>query len=260
MSQASVEIKTSNHVKKCSVTDEDRAFYKENGYLIIRNVLSEKECDDYIEEAHRVCKGTLQEPNIYRKSDKFLEMLRDQRIMDYADSLLEWKMIPIGDIFFFAKSQDGDEEGSSPHQDNYFQKAEWGAFVACGVYLNEANSENGSLIVYPGTHLLGDAKCKPMPNFEYGKNGEVLKANPIGNNCEIPDGYKEKQLEMQKGDIVIFHGHIIHRAPKNKSKKHDYRHVNYLKLIKNGKGFWPGWSERRVLIERLDFNNDFKIV
>ena len=95
MSQASVDIKTSNHVKKCSVTDEDRAFYKENGYLIIRNVLSEKECDDYIEEAHRVCKGTLQEPNIYRKSDKFLEMLRDQRIMDYADSLLEWKMIPI---------------------------------------------------------------------------------------------------------------------------------------------------------------------
>ena len=78
--------------------------------------------------------------------------------MDYADSLLEWRMIPIGDIFFFAKStDDGQEEGSSPHQDNYFQKAEWGAFVACGVYLDKANSDNGSLIVYPGTHWLGDA-------------------------------------------------------------------------------------------------------
>ena len=118
---------TENHKqqKKCTVSDKERAFYKKNGYLIIRNVLSENECDEYISEAHRVSKGTLQEPNIYRKSDKFLEMLRDQRIMDYADSLLEWRMIPIGDIFFFAKStDDGQEEGSSPHQDNYFQKAE----------------------------------------------------------------------------------------------------------------------------------------
>ena len=41
------------------------------------------------------------------------------------------------------------------------------------------------LIVYPGTHWLGDAKCDPVPNFQYGKSGEVLRANPIGNNCEI---------------------------------------------------------------------------
>ena len=111
-----------NEGKKCQVSDQDRAFYKKNGYLIIRNVLTEKECIEYIEEAHRVSKGTVQEPNLYRKSDKFLEMARDQRIMDYADSLLEWRMIPIGDIFFFAKSSEDGKEGSSPHQDNSFQK------------------------------------------------------------------------------------------------------------------------------------------
>jgi ectoine hydroxylase-related dioxygenase (phytanoyl-CoA dioxygenase family) len=259
MNQAAIQ--NLDNSKNCSVSDKDRAFYKKNGYLIIRNVLSENECLEYIKEAHRVSKGTLQEPNIYRKSEKFLEMLTDQRIMDYVDSLLEWRMIPIGDIFFFAKSSDGgQEEGSSAHQDNYFQKAEWGAFVACGVYLDKANLDNGSLIVYPGTHWLGDAKCEPAPNFKYGKNGEVLKANPIGNNCEIPAGYEEYQIDMNRGDIIIFHGHLIHKAPKNKSKKSEYRHVNYLKLIKNGKGFWPGWSERRVLIERKDFNEEFRIV
>ena len=88
----------------------------------------------------------------------------------------------------------------------------------------------------------------------------VLKANPIGNNCEIPPGYEEYQIDMNRGDIIIFHGHLIHKAPKNRSKTSEYRHVNYLKLIKNGKGFWPGWSERRVLVERLDFNEKFKIV
>jgi len=247
--------------KKLEVSDRDRAFYKKNGYLIIRNVLGEKECEEYIEEAHRLSKGTVQEQNLYRRSKKFLEMVRDQRIMDYADSLLEWRMIPIGDIFFFAKSSgDGGEEGSSPHQDNAYQKAEWGAFVACGIYLDKANYDNGSLIVYPGTHWLGDAKYNPTPNFEYGPNGEVLKSNKIGNDCEIPPGYEEYQIDMNRGDIIFFHGHLIHKAPKNRSKTCKYRHVNYIKLIKNGKGFWPGWSERRALIDRLDFNQDFKIL
>ncbi|MDC1006927.1 hypothetical protein OAP84_02700 [Candidatus Pelagibacter sp.] len=57
--------------------------------MIIRNVLGKKECEEYIEEAQRLSKATVQEQNLYRKSKKFLEMVRDQRIMDYADSLLE---------------------------------------------------------------------------------------------------------------------------------------------------------------------------
>ena len=72
-----------------------------------------------------------------------------------------------------------------------------GAFVACGIYLDKANSDNGSLIVYPGTHWLGDTKYNPNPNFEYGPNSEVLKSNKIGNDCEIPPGYEEYQIDMR---------------------------------------------------------------
>ena len=115
---------------------EIELFIKKNGYFIIRNVLGEKECEEYIEEAHRLSKGTVQEQNLYRRSKKFLEMVRDQRIMDYADSLLEWRMIPIGDIFFFAKSSsNGSEEGSSPHQDNAYQKVEWGELLLLVEYI-----------------------------------------------------------------------------------------------------------------------------
>ena len=91
-----------------------------------------------------------------------------------------------------------------------------GAFVACGIYLDKANSDNGSLIVYPGTHWLGDTKYNPNPNFEYGPNSEVLKSNKIGNDCEIPPGYEEYQIDMKRGDIIFFHGHLIYKAPKNR--------------------------------------------
>ena len=37
-----------------------------------------------------------------------------------------------------------------------------------------------------------------------------------------------------------------------RKKEYKYRHVCYAKYIKNGHAFWPGWTEKRTLIERLD--------
>ena len=82
--------------------DKDRQFYNKNGYVVFRSVLTEKECDVYIKESHRVCKKNLTvTSNIYRKSKKFENLLRHKKILSLADSLLKWRVIPIGDIFFF---------------------------------------------------------------------------------------------------------------------------------------------------------------
>ena len=63
--------------KNQKLVKEIELFIKKNGYFIIRNVLGEKECEEYIEEAHRLSKGTVQEQNLYRRFKKFLEMVRD---------------------------------------------------------------------------------------------------------------------------------------------------------------------------------------
>ena len=73
-----------------------------------------------------------------------------------------------------------------------------------------------------------------------------------------PKKFKNKEtiVEFKKGDIFFFHGHLIHYAKKNISKKKlKFRRVIYLKLIKNGYAFWPGWSEKRTLIDRDDFKS-----
>ena len=236
--------------------NSDRNFYKKNGYFIARSVLSKKECDIYIKEAHKVCKIETVSSNIYRKSKKFLSLLRDKRILSIADSLLEWRVIPIGDIFFFSNSKSNKESGSVPHQDNYGQRAQYGAFMAIGLYLDEAIEDNGALRVYPGSHKLGELKSDPKPNWVYDKRGKVIKANAIGNNTIIPKNFrnKEKIVELGRGDLLFFHGHLIHYAKKNMSETRKYRRAVYLKYIKNGYAFWPGWTERRELIERGDFN------
>lgn len=232
----------------------DRNFFKKNGYIIFKSVLNPQECDLYIKAAHRAVTKITVTPNLYRKSKKILELLQNPKILNLADTLLGWRMIPIGDIFFFSKAQNKLESGSVPHQDSYGQRAEYGAFMACGVALDNATEENGALRIYPGTHKLGDLRSNPKKNFEIDAKGNIIKALPIGNNCIIPKGYKEKIVELNKGDILFFHAHVVHYAKKNVSKKKEYkyRRICYVKYIKNGYAFWPGWTEKRTLIERLD--------
>lgn len=244
-------------MKKIHSSEKDRKFYNKNGYIVFRSVLTEKECDVYIKESHRVCKNKITvTSNIYRKSKKFENLLRHKKILSLADSLLEWRVIPIGDIYFFGKSGNNKESGSVPHQDNYAQRAEYGAYMACGVYFDEALEDNGALRVYPGSHKLGEIKSNPKPNWVYNKKGQIIKANPIGNNTVIPKKFrnKEKIVELGRGDLLFFHAHLIHYAKKNNSKFREYRRACYLKYIKNGYAFWPGWTERRVLIDRKDIN------
>jgi len=244
-------------MKKQFSTEEDRKFYKKNGYIVFRSVLTQKECDQYIKESHKVCKNNLTvTSNIYRKSKKFENLLKHKKILSLADTLLKWRVIPIGDIFFFGKSKNKKESGSVPHQDNYAQRAEYGAFMACGVYFDEAIEDNGALRVYPGSHKLGEIKSDPKPNWVYDKKGKIIKANPIGNNTIIPKKFKKKEkiVELGRGDILFFHAHLIHYAKKNNSNTRKFRRACYLKYIKNGYAFWPGWTERRVLIERGDFD------
>ena len=244
-------------MKDFTCDKKDRSFYNKNGYLIVRSVLSPKECNELSNEAHKICDIETVTSNLYRKSKKFLNVLRDKRILSLADSLLQWRVIPIGDIFFFAKSKNPKEAGSVPHQDNYAQRAEYGAFMAAGLYLDDALEDNGALRVYPGSHKLGEVKSKPKPNWVYDKRGKIIKANPIGNNCVIPRKFKNKEkiIELYKGDILFFHAHLIHYAKKNVSMTRKYRRGVYLKYIKNGFAFWHGWTERRELIERGDFNH-----
>ena len=45
---------------------------------------------------------------------------------------------------------------------------------------------------------------------------------------------------------------IMQKKMFRKKKEYKYRHVCYAKYIKNGHAFWPGWTEKRTLIERLD--------
>jgi phytanoyl-CoA hydroxylase len=233
-----------------SIQDSHRKFYNEQGYLVVENFLPHQTCDELVEEADRAAAGTYTNLlNLHDRSEKFYSLLTNREILAIADSLIESRMIPVSSIFFFCKPGNPLEQGSHFHQDNYAPKAPYGSYLTCGVALEDASPENGSIVVFPGTHKLGDLPCIPSKNFEQDEAGRIQKAYPIGNEVQVPPDARKIQLTYPKGSLVLIHGHTIHGAPANPSTTR-WRRKIYLNYIKDGSPFWPGWVAKRRLIER----------
>ena len=126
-----------------------------------------------------------------------------------------------------------------------------GSYFNLALALDDADETNGSLIVVPGSHKLGDLPCNPKANFSVDEQGRLYNSSPIGNNCELPKNLPVVQLKYSRGDVLCLHGHTVHKAIKN-SHPTKWRRTVYFVYINDGDPFWPGWTAKRELLERYD--------
>lgn len=233
------------------LTESQKDFYRKNGFLHIEQFFDPARCEALARDADAAAGDRFTVRLDMHKRPDFHKLHTDKRLLEVIDALHETRMIPIGSVFFYCKPGNPLENGSVWHQDNYAPKSPVGSYLVVGVPLDDADEENGSLIVVPGTHLLGDVPHVPKKNLEYDENGQVKYAYPIGDICEVPEGYAPVQLRYRRGDLLLMHGHTIHRAEKNPHPTR-WRRTIYMHYIKDGHPFWPGWNARRELIERGD--------
>lgn len=233
-----------------SATPKQSDFYFENGYLIIENCFSEEFCNGIIEIYDKAaCGRYVNIVNLDRKVPAVYDLMMDLGILKLVDSLQSARMIPLATNYFFCKPANALEAGSNLHQDNLYPKSPYGSYIAVGVALDDADECNGALIVYPGTHKLGEVPSHSSENFQIDKSGKIASANPIGNAVVLPEDSVSTQLSYAKGSLVILHGHLIHGATKNSSESR-WRRTLYINYIKDGDPFWPGWTAKRRLNDR----------
>jgi len=101
-----------------------------------------------------------------------------------------------------------------PHQDQwYFPWSSADQTVCAWTAMQVINKENGCLFVQPGTHK------GPLLLHEYPNDGVVNKAyHGIQNMSSEKHGDQMLHLEMEPGDCVFFHPHLIHGSGRNNSK------------------------------------------
>tara|TARA_R100000008_G_C3585995_1_gene172349 strand:- start:1965 stop:2729 length:765 start_codon:yes stop_codon:yes gene_type:complete len=244
--------KVKTHMDSYPLSKEQIDFYDENGYLLIKNVfpkedidLFRKDMDDYADDHFTNKLDSHYYNNIKR-------IHRGKKLCDIGDAILRDRAIPIGSIAFYCKPNNPLELGSTWHQDNYAGKSPDGNnYLNLAVAIDDADESNGSLLVVPGSHKLGDLPCNPKPNFDYDEEGRMYQSAMIGNDCELPEDLPVVQLEYKSGDVMVVNGLIVHKANRNNHPT-KWRRTMYFVYIKDNEAFWPGWTAKRELLERYD--------
>ncbi|RNA02638.1 phytanoyl- peroxisomal [Brachionus plicatilis] len=226
-------------VPEGKLTQEQRDFYEKNGYIVVKNLISEEKLEKYKQRFQEICAKKIQVPGMTVMKDvaiaksEFLEGEKAiTKIQDfcYDDELFEYCSLP--EVIEYVKSflgnnvmamhtmlinkppDPGTLTSRHPlHQDLYyfpFRPAE--RIVCAWTAMETINRQNGCLVVIPGSHK-GEFLMHDYPKWEGGVNKMYYGIQDID-----LDKANLVHLPMEKGDTVFFHPILIHGSGANRTR------------------------------------------
>ncbi|MET7283142.1 phytanoyl-CoA dioxygenase family protein [Kribbella sp. NPDC005582] len=132
-----------------------------------------------------------------------LDLMLDSRILDVVSALIG-PPLAAQSMFYFKPPG---ARGQALHQDNMFLRADPETCLAAWIAIDDVDAENGGLAVVPGSHRTELVCPEPADLTESFTNAEV----------PIPDGLHKVQTKMKAGDVLFFHGSVVHGSRPNSS-------------------------------------------
>jgi phytanoyl-CoA hydroxylase len=127
----------------------------------------------------------------------------DPRILDVITELIG-PALAAQSMFYFKPPS---ARGQALHQDNFFLQAHPETCIAAWIAVDDCDAENGGLEVVPGSHK-HDLTCPEEADMTRSfTRGEVA----------VPAGLRRVQTEMKAGDVLFFHGSLVHGSQPNTS-------------------------------------------
>ncbi|KAL0819982.1 hypothetical protein ABMA28_007979 [Loxostege sticticalis] len=214
------------------LTAEQKLFYKENGYIVLKKLMSDEDISmiskDYDELFKRKNQEKMESSWVGsdendRKSDSSLTVkgvhnlqyhsaafnlfLFNKNLLDALEDVMETKNIVLHHTKAHLKPP---EKGAAypMHQDYHYFPYEKDSMVAAFLHLDAADPENGGLFVYPGSHILGPLEDQGAKegNFHYVDQTKF----PLENATPVI---------AEKGDIVVFSYLLVHGSSVNNSTR-----------------------------------------
>lgn len=139
---------------------------------------------------------------MHRWDDVSLRWLLDVRLRDALTGLLGAEPFAVQTMLYFKPPG---ARGQAVHQDNFFLKAEPGTCVAAWMALDRADTENGCLLVVPGSHKW------PMLCTETAD----VKISFTDIQVPVPDQWVTVPVVLEPGDVLLFHGALVHGSAPN---------------------------------------------
>ena len=220
-----------------TLTAQELDQYKEQGYLLIEKFFSQEELAPLMERCLAIVRGECDIPedmlvmkdvmvvkgvadpkevemgvakiqDFHNDPVLFEKYSKHPRLLDLIESLLGPDLEVIHTMLI---NKPPGVDGRHPfHQDLLyfpFRPADW--IVATSTALEEVTRENGCLEIFPGSHK-GDLMEHGNPDWEY------LNVGYFGVK-ELDTKEERVYLEMNAGDIVLFHPLLLHGAGRNET-------------------------------------------
>ncbi|XP_048862534.1 phytanoyl-CoA dioxygenase, peroxisomal [Brienomyrus brachyistius] len=220
------------------LTPEQRIFYEENGFLLIKNLVSAEDIEKFRTEFERICRREVYIPGLIIMRDVAIaksEFVPDQKavsklqdfqedpelfrycslpqILKYVECFTGPNIMAMHTMLINKPPDAGKKTSRHPlHQDlHYFPFRPADRIVCAWTAMEHIHQRNGCLVVLPGTHC-GTLKEHDYPEWEGGVNKMYHGVRDY--NPELP----RIHLEMEKGDTVFFHPLLIHGSGMNQTQ------------------------------------------
>lgn len=205
-----------------NVVDVHQDEFERTGYTLVRGLFSTDEAerlrDHYMDvrrsgpQAHVFAghASTDRDPlkryprlaQMHRWDDTSLQWLVDPRIDQVMTALLGRSPYAVQTMLYFKPPG---SRGQALHQDNFYLKADPGTCVAAWMALDRVDEANGCLEVVPGSHrwpILCTEKADTTVSFT-----DVT--------VPLPSAGAAVPVEMEPGDVLFFHGALVHGSNPN---------------------------------------------
>lgn len=140
----------------------------------------------------------------HRVSELAMRYMTDDRVFDVLEALFGEEAMAAQSMFYFKPPG---ARGQALHQDNFYLKVEPGTCIAAWTAIDPADEENGGLVVVPGSHNF-DVVCPETADPEESFTTHLVRP---------PEGYEERPVRLDPGDVLFFNGSVIHGSYPNRS-------------------------------------------
>uniref|UniRef100_A0A3Q3A9K6 Phytanoyl-CoA dioxygenase, peroxisomal n=1 Tax=Kryptolebias marmoratus TaxID=37003 RepID=A0A3Q3A9K6_KRYMA len=220
------------------LTPEQRLFYEENGFIVIKQLVSDEDIERFRKEFERICRREVKVPGLVVMRDVAIvrsEFVPDQRavsklqdfqecpelfrycslpqILKYVESFTGPNVMAMHTMLINKPPDAGKKTSRHPmHQDlHYFPFRPSDRIVCAWTAMERVSRQNGCLVVLPGSHK-GALQEHDYPEWEGGVNKMYH-----GVRNYRPD-HPRVHVEMEKGDTVFFHPLLIHGSGMNQTQ------------------------------------------
>tara|TARA_B100000035_G_C21033736_1_gene569771 strand:+ start:3507 stop:4310 length:804 start_codon:yes stop_codon:yes gene_type:complete len=264
------------------ITKEKFEFYNENGYAVFEDIMNHEFCDKYLARIKKHANeefAAIMNPDRFeylvaqtlsnlkedisleekvsmveecrKTAEMTFEIMAHKEAVQILEDLQQTEVVGLMSQMLYKEANTRYAKQSwHPHQDNIYPrnnntlKNGFGTqYLTTNFFLEDANQDNGSLYIYPGSHKFGLFEAEP--NISYREKGNKNPGNKISN--KVLERFNKIDCEFKKGDLLVLNGNCVHGSyPNNSNKSRPLLSVSY---ISKGEDFIAGKNAKRKVIE-----------